>query len=408
MDKDLKDLKSFGTKSGASSTKSGSTGAVVKTFDSAPSVQSASTTPRSLESFAQEYVQKLVKLEEAVKAEDHTYAKKLCNELLALYPDMVSVQYYSYVLEGVDAVYEAYKKHYGSSRAVEQFKEDDMESCLRVFIEEIAEAKGDLERAYHGYRALKNNAKAKYTRYKQGEKAFANGKYEQAIAYFRDAEDYRDAPQRIREIQEVGRVKSKFDQQVGNKTTYMSRMLHQKMPQQMQQFEQMKAKKFSKTFTEGFMFNLCITLMMISSIVMCFDPGFNMPYLYFGWGICATIALHIYNVWDFRLILSCLCAFGLSMALPMLRLFVGEIIGTQIPFMLAGVAVSAIVFVKGMKNERAYRAYKANQDALEKLFNEQIAPEQERLRTQLINEYKSQTMEYIVKEWVKQIPDIEK
>ncbi len=353
------------------------------------------------------YEEKKKKFVEAMEADDKKYARQLCNEMLELFPYSIIANYYEYVFEDSEACVKAFQDEYGS-KAMEKLEASSMEDILAVLIEHIALPKKQFDRAYRGYRALSNNAKAKYIRYQQGEQAFSDGKYKLAISCFRDAEDYRDAPQRIRDIQQISDVKSKFDQQVGNKTTYMSRMLHQKMPQQMQQFEQMKAKKFSKTFTEGFMFNLCITLMMISSVVMCFDPGFNMPYLYFGWGICATIALHIYNVWDFRLILSCLCAFGLSMALPMLRLFVGEIIGTQIPFMLAGVAVSAIVFIKGMKNERAYRAYKANQDAVEKLFNEQIAPEQERLRTQLINEYKSQTMEYIVKEWVKQIPDIEK
>lgn len=140
---------------------------------------------------------------------------------------------------------------------------------------------------------------------------------------------------------------------------------------------------------------------------MCFDPECDVTYLYFVWGICATIALHIYNVWDFRLVLSCLCAFALSIAMPMVRLLIGELIGTQIPFMLLGVAVSAIVFVKCMKNERAYRAYKANQDAMDKLFREQIAPEQERICKQLIDCYKTQVAESLVKDWVDKIPKVE-
>jgi len=403
MDKDLKDIKSFDTKSGTSSTKSGSSETVVKRFDSAPAAQTVTASLRSAESFAQEYVEKLGKLEEAVKAEDHTYAKKLCDELLAMYPDMVSVQYYSYVLEGVETVYEAYKKRYGSSNAVEQFRKDSMEECLEVFVVEIAEAKGDLDRAYHGYRALKNTAKAKYIRYQQGEKALKAGHYATALGYFAQAEDYRDAEQQARYLRRAVQVKPEFDKHVGNGKTFFERRLTEELPEQMTQYKALKKQRddCKYTYNEDTIYYVGILVMMVTCIIMLFDDAeCNMVWPYFAWGIAGTIALHNACVWDFRLILSSLCAFAMSCAIPFSKILAEQYLGTYWIAMLAALAVTVFFFIRAIQRIFGYRKYQKINAAMDSIKNNYLHNHQERIRSELIAQYKPEVGETIIKQWM--------
>jgi hypothetical protein len=194
---------------------------------------------------------------------------------------------------------------------------------------------------------------------------------------------------------------------VGDKKTFFERKLTEELPGEMAEYQDLKrqAAACKHHYSEGGLYLACMIVMMVASIIMLFDNAeCDLVPIYFVWGIAATVALHEYNVWDFRLILSCLCAFALSCAIPFAKILSDQFLGTHWIATLAGVGLTFFFFYRNVKRDADYKKYQKIEARTKELETGFLVNRQELIRTKLVSQYKAEVGETIVKAWTHDIP----
>lgn len=269
------------------------------------------------------------------------------------------------------------------------------------------ERAGHYDKAYDLYKTLGKHhngyEKAKEIRYKQGEKAYADGDYEKAVQYFKDAAGCADSREKIQLATQAQQARKAFEKEVGNQHTYIEKRLQALYPAELKQYRNMEKTVNRGSWCHGVGYLIAAALMLLASVAMCFDVNANNSFIYLLFGVCWAFAIHKVFDWDFRFFKSCFVGFLCSAAPFVLRFLSDSLFETETPAFYIAVLFSGIVFIRGLFRQIQYLRAKSMKKKKVQYKLTVLDPKINAIRKELAEKYSTKVDKHIAERWARSL-----
>ncbi len=225
--------------------------------------------------------------------------------------------------------------------------------------------------------------------------------FSEALQYLNYALFDDDCYEEYKKVKKYQQIFAKFQKEIGSPKKYAENVLKKEDGAKYRKYISLVNR--SGGYTDGIVHFIAVFVAFIVSVLMFFDPDLDIPALYVIWGICASVALHRKNMWDFGIMRSIGGTFLLCAAPALVTEFAYEILDANGLGAIITVAVTLIEFIPTLIRNIKYMNNSNTGKKAVALRTEFVEPTLNKSRKQIIEKYTPLTDRATATSWANTI-----